>query len=289
MATALITLTPAESKKLIAQAVIALPEFQKAWQNGIISIHHSSSTFFLYEALTGRRPEGAWVVGVVSPRGLCVSKESMEGRKQRAAKDQSSHDPLATRGNLFFKNGCLQESTPLRDILDQMTENDVYIKGSNAMDSAGNVGVLFGNPAGGGGTIGRVIAAQRRIGFHMLLPIGLEKLIPVPIATATKKATFQKYKQAMGLPCGLIHVPGKKIDEVDALALLSGAEATPIAAGGLGGAEGSIVMAISGTDEQVGKAFEICSSVKGASLPTLRLLDCDVCRRAGCHFSPDWG
>jgi hypothetical protein len=281
--TALITLTPAESKKLIAQAVLALPEFQKAQQNGIIVIHRSSSTFFLYEALTGQRPEGAWVVGVVSPRGLCVSRESKEGRKQSSG----PHDPLATRGNWFFKNGCLQESTSLREILDQMTENDIYVKGTNAMDPAGNVAVLFGNPAGGGGTIGSVISAQRRIGFHLLLPTGLEKLIPVPIAIATKKATFQRYDYAMGLPCGLIHVPGKKIDEVDALAVLSGAEATPIAAGGLGGAEGSIVMVISGTDDQVGRAFEICRLVKGASLPQLHLFDCDACRRIGCHFSPD--
>jgi hypothetical protein len=280
---ALITLTPTESKKLISDAVLALPEFQKARQNGIIAIHRSSSTFFLYEALTGRRPDGIWVRGVVAPRGLCVSREGLE---QSAAKGRGVHDPLTTRGNWFFKDGCLQESTPLGEILDQMTKNDVYIKGANAMDPAGNVAVLFGNPAGGGGTIGKVITTQRRIGFHMLLPIGLEKLIPVPIATAMKKAAFRRIDLAMGLPCGLIQVQGRKIDEVDALTLLCGVEATPIAAGGLGGAEGSVVMAIHGTEGEVRKAFEICRSVKGAALPTLNLLECNDCRRPGCHLAP---
>jgi hypothetical protein len=144
-----------------------------------------------------------------------------------------------TRGNWLFKDGCLLEGTPLGEMLDQMTEHDVYIKGANAMDPVGNVAVLFGNSAGGG-TIGKVIKAKRRIGFHMLLPIGLEKRIPIPIAT-----------------------------------------------GGLGGAEGSVVLAMNGAEEQVRKAFEICRSVKGAALPTLKLLDCDSCRRSGCHFAPD--
>ena len=281
---ALITLTPTESKKLIAQAVVALPEFQKAKKNGIIAMHRSSSTFFLYEALTGQKPEGSWVRGVIVPRGLCVSKE---GPEHPESQRPGSHDTLQIRHTWFFRNGCLQKDTPtLGEILDQMTENDVYIKGANAVDPSGNVAVLYGNPAGGGGTIGKVIMAQRRRGFHLLLPIGLEKLIPVPIATATKKAPFQKFDRAMGIPCGLIPVPGRKVDEVDALAVLSGVEATPIAAGGLGGAEGSIVLALAGTAEQVDSAFEICSSVKGTTLPVPHILDCNACRHMGCHFDP---
>jgi hypothetical protein len=283
--TALITLTPSESKKLIAQSVLALPEFQKARQNGTIALHPCSSTYFIFEALTGRKPEGVWARGIIIPRGLCISQAE---RRPAAAQAPGPHDPRQIRHTWLFRNGLLQEPLSIGEILDQLTENDVYIKGSNAVDPAGNVAVLFGNPAGGGGTIGRVITAQRRTGFHLLLPIGLEKLIPVPIATATKKVTFGKVDRAMGIPCGLIHVPGKKIDEVDALAILSGAKATPIAAGGLGGAEGSIVLAISGTDEQVRKVFEISSSVKGTTLPAPRILDCDACRRPGCHLSPDW-
>jgi hypothetical protein len=123
-----------------------------------------------------------------------------------------------------------------------------------------------------------VITAQRRRGFHLLLPIGIEKLIPVPIATATKKVAFGKVDRAMGISCGLIQVPGRKLDEVDALAVLGGVEATPIAAGGLGGAEGSVVLAIAGTEEQVARTFEICLSVKGTTLPTPHILDCNDCR-----------
>jgi hypothetical protein len=282
---ALITLTPAESKKLIARAFLSLPEFQKARQDGMIALHPCSSTYFIFEALAGRKPEGTWTRGVIIPRGLCIS-QAAPGHS--AAQKPGPHDPRQIRHTWLFRNGRLQEALPIGEILDQMTQSDIYIKGANAVDPAGNVAVLFGNPAGGGGTIGRVIAAQRRTGFHLLLPIGLEKLIPVSIAVAAKAAAFQKYDRAMGIPCGLIPVPGRKIDEVDALAILSGAEATPVAAGGLGGAEGSVVLVINGTEEQVRTAFEIGSSVKGAQLPAPPILDCDVCRRHGCHFSPDW-
>jgi hypothetical protein len=63
---ALITLTPTESKKLISHTILALPEFQKARQKGIIAMHRSSSSFFLYEALTSQRPEGHWIRGTVT-------------------------------------------------------------------------------------------------------------------------------------------------------------------------------------------------------------------------------
>ena len=278
-----IVLTPTESKKLIAAAVLQLPEVRDALAKGIVTIHPSSSTIFMYEALTGRLPEGIWVHGITVPKGLCISKTALLKRFSSAP---VVHDPRNNRSTWFFKKGRLQEQITLGEILDQMTETDVYIKGPNAVDPQGNVGVLYANPAGGGGTIGRVIAARRRQHFHLLLPVGLEKLIPVSIAAAIKKAGFKKVNAAMGLPCGLIRVPGRKIDEVDALAILSGAEATPIAAGGLAGAEGAIVLAVQGTDEQVQKAYDHCRSVKGAKLPELAILDCDACQYPTCHFAP---
>jgi len=153
-----------------------------------------------------------------------------------------THDPLkVSKEKWFFKKGILQEATPLGEILDQMTEVDVYIKGSNALDPQGNVGVLFANPAGGGGTIGKVMAARRKKKFHVILPIGIEKLIPVTIEKACHAAGFKKVGNAMGIPSGLFPVSGEKIDETDALFRLFGVESTPISAGGLAGAEGSIL------------------------------------------------
>lgn len=264
-----IVLTPTESKKLISQAVFHMPEVQEALKNGIVAIHPSSSTIFLYEEIMGSMPQGLWVCGVIGKKGLCGSNEAVQMIKSRGP---GAHDPLkVSKETWFFKKGILQESTPLGDILEQMIETDVYIKGSNALDPQGNVGVLFANPAGGGGTIGKVMAAQRKQKFHVILPIGMEKLIPVTIEKASRAAGFKKVGSAMGIPSGLIPVSGEKIDEADALFRLFGVEATPIAAGGLAGAEGSVVIAFDGDDEQIKNAFEILESIKGAQLPVLNL------------------
>lgn len=264
-----VVLTSTESKKLIAKAVFSMLEVQDALKNGIVAMHPSSSTIFLYEEIMGKMPRGLWVCGVIGKKGLCGSNEAVEMIRSRGP---GANDPReVSKETWFFKKGILQESTSLGEILDQMTETDVYIKGSNALDPYGNVGVLFGNPAGGGGTIGKVMVAKRKQNFHVILPIGIEKLIPVAIEKASRAAGFKKVGIAMGLPSGLIPISGEKIDEIDALFRLFGVEATPIAAGGLGGAEGSVTIAFEGNDEQVKNAFELVTSIKGAQLPVLNL------------------
>ncbi|MBW7573200.1 hypothetical protein [Caproiciproducens faecalis] len=264
-----VVLTPTESKRLISEAVFHLPEVQDALKNGMVAIHPSSSTIFLYEMIMGKMPQGLWVCGVIGKKGLCGSNEAV---KMIQSRGPGAHDPLqASKETWFFKKGILQESLPLGEILEQLTEKDVYIKGVNALDPFGKVGVLFGNPAGGGGTIGKVMAAQRKKGFHVILPIGMEKLIPVTIEKASHAAGFKRVERAMGVPSGLVPVSGEKMDECDALSRLFGVKATPIAAGGLAGAEGSVVLAFEGEDEQVNQAFEMLKSIKGVQLPVLSL------------------
>jgi hypothetical protein len=279
-----IVLTPTESKKLISMATLHLEEVRGALTKGIVVLHPSSSTFFLFQEIAGQPPEGVWVCGVVSPKGLCGSREEL---KKVYYSGLGIHDPLQFRQSWFFKDGVLQEKTPLGEILDQMTERDVYVKGANALDPQGNVGVLYANPAGGGGTIGRVMKARRKQGFHLILPIGLEKLIPVSIQEASRKAGFKNVDQAMGKPCGVIPVAGKKIDEIDAFTILSGAQATPIAAGGLGGAEGGLVLALHGSEGKLQEALKVTHTVKGAQLPMLDLPECDTCESPNCHFVRD--
>jgi hypothetical protein len=49
--------------------------------------------------------------------------------------------------------------------------------------------------------------------------------------------------------------------EIDAIKLLTGAEAELVAAGGVGGAEGSIWLAVSGSEEQIGAAEKLLKVV----------------------------
>ncbi|HEX7475584.1 MAG TPA: hypothetical protein VF318_06405, partial [Dehalococcoidales bacterium] len=68
-----IVLTPTESKKLIAKAVTKLDVVRQAATQGMVVIHPSSSTYFIFEELIGAKPKtNYWVCGVVTPRGMCV-------------------------------------------------------------------------------------------------------------------------------------------------------------------------------------------------------------------------
>ena len=157
-----VVLIPDESKKFIVQAMLSMKMFKTALKKGTIVVHPSTTTFFLFEAITGRLPDAGehWVSGIILPRGLCASRHTVE---RMANHDPSMKDPLDNKNAWVFKKGELQEKMRLGDILDQMSADDIYVKGPNAIDPKGNIGVLYANPAGGGGTIGRVLGPQRPV------------------------------------------------------------------------------------------------------------------------------
>ena len=60
----------------------------------------------------------------------------------------------------------------------------------------------------------------------------------------------------------LLPMPGEVFTELDAIELLTGAEAIQLAAGGVYGAEGSAWLGIDGTDAQIQAATELLKSVR---------------------------
>jgi len=282
-----VVLTPAESKSLISKAVARMDRVKRALSRGTVVIHPSSSTFFLVKEIIGNEPEtDHWVLGAILPQGLCLAA-SREGKRPKLASKMDHLPDVKTRMAAFpfkwvIKGGKLIIGMPLDKILDELGPEDVYIKGCNALDIQGNAGVLYAHA--GGGTIGHVMAAQKRIGFNVILPIGLEKLIPVTIKEAAKAARRKEFKYGMGIPCGLFPVKGTVITEIKALKMLTGAKAVPNAAGGLGGAEGAIVLTIEGDKAEFTKAIEYIEQSKGAKIPHATSLDCNKCTFQNCRF-----
>jgi len=275
-----IVLTPVESKKLISKAIAKLDVVRQAALEGMVVLHPSSSTYFIVEEITGTKPKtNYWVCGVVTPKGMCVEMAMVLGADY-TPKNMTS-DPGDLRACWIIKNGKLAAEEKLSELLNRMTPMDVYIKGVNALDPQGHVGVLVGHP----GSMGYILSAWRKRKFNLIYPVGLEKLIPVPIVQTARKAKPAKYGYAMGMPTGLFPCPaGKTVNELDAIAILSGATAIPIAAGGLGGAEGAITIVIEGDDDQVNKAIEYVEQSKGARFPQLRLCNCNDCPVPHCTF-----
>lgn len=275
-----VVLTPTESKKLIAKAIARLEIVQQAVKKGIVALHPSSSTYFIVEEITGKKPKtNYWVCGVVTPRGMCVEMAMVLGTGYTPK--EISTDPGDLRATWIIENGKLAEEETLSSLFDRMTTSDIYIKGVNALDTEDNVGILFGQQ----GSMGYIYSSRKKKGFNIIYPAGLEKLIPLSIREAAKEAKLSKYEYGMGMPVGLYPCPaGTTVNELRAIEILSGAKAIPIASGGLGGAEGALTLVIKGETYEVQKALEFVEQSKGARFPQLRLCNCEDCPVPHCRF-----
>ena len=273
-------LTPTESKKLISKAVVAMASFQRALKFGTIVIHPSSSTVFMLEELgISLEPSAMWICGLTVPRGLCASADIL----LEVARSKG-FDPQKYSHQWVIRKGKLVTNVLLGELLSELREGDIYVKSPNALDPEGNTGILF--TAKGAGTIGKVMKARQKQGFEIILPTGLEKLVPTSIKKVAKESPKKAINFCTGTPCGLVPIEGTLVTEIDAVKTLSGAQAIPIAAGGVGGAEGAVILVIKGEKDQVANAADYLARVKGASLPALNLLDCKDCPRTKCHLSP---
>jgi hypothetical protein len=288
-----VLLTPTESKKFIAKAVAKMDVVQCASKEGRVALHPSTSTVFIVEELTGKMPDTkVWVCGLNSPEGASGSVEADEALAkdfEELAKIPKKDINVARQSLGGFRytwvveKGKLVIGMTLGEIMDKMGPNDVYVKGVNAVDPDDNVGVLIGNPVEGG-SIGMVMSRSKSKGFKVVFPVGLEKLIPIPIKQAAEVTkTRSQVNYSMGGACALWPCEGIVITELKAVEILScGATATPISAGGLAGAEGAITMVIKGDDEQVTKVIKVIEECKGAKLPR------EVHARKIVHTGWDW-
>jgi hypothetical protein len=279
-----INLTPTESKKLIAMAVASMDVVRHAADKGMLVLHPSSSTYFIAEQLTGAPPPNdAWVRGVIAPKATCIlATASHRPASRRAARDVKP-TPEDFPYSWLIQKQQLTTGERLGNLMEKMGPRDVYVKGANALDADNNVGILIGNPHRMG-SIGYVVAARRKRGFQIVLPVGFEKLIPGTIKAAAKTATRRTYRYGMGVPCALMPISGITVTESVALETLSGARSVPIAAGGLAGGEGSIVLIVQGKDHEVEKAIACIEASKNARLPQLQVQSCDECPIKACRF-----
>ena len=150
---------------------------------------------------------------------------------------------------------------PWAQALEQLEPGDIFIKGGNALDLQGNVGILLGNPRGG--TIGAALGALAARGVEIVAPVGLEKLVP-SVPESARLLGIGRMDYSRGMPCGMQIVVGATvISEDKALALLSGCQVTVAAKGGVGNCTGSTTLAFSGRKAEFQKALSVLDAVLG--------------------------
>ena len=114
-------LTPAESKRLIAKAIVEATEVSEALENGIVIVCTGSTNAYVHEELTGKTIEKwKFLTGRHTPRAGIVGDA---GKK-----------PCSEIPNLVFRNGRPDPKADWLDVLDDMGPGDVILKGANAIN-----------------------------------------------------------------------------------------------------------------------------------------------------------
>ncbi len=248
---ALVVLNPAESRRLLAKATVALPEVQNAWKNGLIIIARGITNAYVTEEFfnISIEPKAGQTAGLIC-NGIA-----------------NNHDgPPVCKWHVIAKGKPVENADSTVEI-QKFGPEDVMIKGANAVDMQGNTGIWTCGLKGG--TIGMCWPIITPRGSHLIQPVGLEKLVP-SVAEAANHSGIHHFKYSMGAPGRIVPVTtGKVITEIQAFAILAGVQAHHIASGGVGGSEGCVCLSIEGEGEKVAKAFEIAKSVKGEPPVTL--------------------
>ncbi len=238
-----VVLNPAESKRLLARTVASLPEVQHAYRNGRLLVSTCSSSAFVLEALTGEKLE---------PHSYCIGMVA-DGMLTTSAKEDREAARFLVKGE--------RVTMDVLKFLDSFEAGDAVVKGGNAVDPEGNAGVLASNSQGG--TIGALLSFIAVRGLPIIMPIGLEKLIPSVIDAANGWGQLT-LDRSMGEKAWLVPVTcGLVVTEIEALGILAGVDVRHIASGGIGGSEGAVVLLLEGYERELDKAWEIIESVKG--------------------------
>lgn len=260
------TLIPAESRRLIAKAVVQMEEIKIAKKKAYIILNGGTTNGYIAQELLGMRdlePQ-KFTGGTNTHRLLCVT-------------DADKRTPFPI---ILYKGE--RSSKTLPEALQDFHIETVLIKGANAIDPEGNVGVI--TSGFDGGTIGATYGTVTSQGLKYIFAVGLEKMV-ASVKVAAAWAGAKTFDYTMGADFGMFCIPnGTIVTEIEALKILADVEAKHIASGGVGESAGAVVLVIKGEEANVRKAISIVESIKGE--PPLKGFKgtCETCRYA-CKFA----
>jgi hypothetical protein len=241
-----VVLTVAESKRLIAKGVSRHPAVLRALSEGIVCVAKGSTNAYVVEELTGQHMDKTqYMSGRTLP-----AKVAFGGRLSANVPD------------LILRKGVPDKAVDSKSIVTEMGAGDVYLKGANALNyERRQAALLIGHPTGGtiGATIGCIIARRTRL----IIPVGLEKSVPADLR-ALSLTIANASERAAGAPTLWPLETGEIFTEIEALStLVPGLSVMPLAAGGIGGAEGSVRLLLDGAEGAVAEALRAVASCQG--------------------------
>lgn len=241
--------TPQAGKRLIGKALAKRLTESRAFKEGRIVIVAGTTNGYLAEELAklmGREEafdKGRFFRGVTVPPHVPTNEA---GRLP---------DEASFLGDLAIVRGEWLGGKTIFELLDELREGDVVVKGANAIDlRARRGGVLVGHPKGGTIVAGITACIGRRV--ELIVAAGAEKRVELGMDELARMLNAPGVKGFRFMP-----IPGELFTELDAIKYLTGAEASIVAAGGIMGAEGAVWLHVEGSAEQVAKGRELIESV----------------------------
>ena len=230
-----VILTPSQSKRLIAMGILKWEPMKEALRSGIVAVCKGTTDAYVAEELLGKGfDKRRYVTGRTGPAGGDTSWAK------------------ADLPDVVLEEGNRLEGVSVNDIVSRMGPGDIFLKGANAINyDLAQAAVLIGHPTGGtlGVTLGTIVTRKVRL-VH---PVGLEKNVPGDLVAAAQR--LSEREACMGEVYGLWPTHGELFTEIEALDELFNVEAVPVAAGGISGAEGAVVLSLFGERTDVEKAL----------------------------------
>ena len=160
-------------------------------------------------------------------------------------------------GDVVLADGVWLKGKTIFDVVDDLTAGDVVLKGANALDvRRGHAAVCIEHSQAG--TIGAALQAVAGRRVRLIVPVGLEKRVSANVMDLAAELNSPGSEGPRMLP-----LPGQTFTELDAVALLTGAVAKLLAAGGVYGAEGSVRIGVKGDAARLAAAERLIASLAG--------------------------
>jgi hypothetical protein len=249
--------TPSAGKRLIAKALASYAELLNSLKHGTVVIIAGTTNGYVAEEVLKSLGVSEGFSRKRFFRGITLPPSSAVTSEGRLT-DESEFP-----GDVVITNGVWRKGKTIVDVVDELKEGDVILKGANAVDlNRKQAAILIGHPKAGTIAVALQAVLGRRV--RLIIPVGLEKRVGGDLCCLAEKVNLPGLDGYRLFP-----VPGEVFTEIEAVHLLTGATAELISGGGVCGAEGSYWLTVSGTKEQEEAAERLVASV--ASEPAFSL------------------
>jgi hypothetical protein len=235
--------TTSMGKRLIGKAMALYPDVKGVLEQGTLVVIAGTTNGYVAEEILKSLGQAEGFSREGFRRGMTVAP---------GAKAAEANFP----GDVVISDGNWQRGKTIFDVVDDLKAGDVVLKGANAFDARGQAAVQIADPKGG--TILTAVSAVIGRRVRLIVPVGLEKRVLEDVNVLAKRCNAPDAEGPRLFP-----IPGEIFTELEAIKLMTGAEACLIAAGGVYGAEGAAWLGIIGTEEQTRAAAELIQSVVG--------------------------